>query len=113
MNLRVYLPKQRNIRSLFNRQHFRLKEKEEGFPRGDPGSPLWLRAKGTPAQTIDLIKATPLGDRLSALHAIFRQIFRHFLQNLLEIRQYSCVDFVNLTKNYARNLTRNFCAVLP
>ena len=58
-------------------------------------------------------KATPLGDRLTALHAIFRQIFRHFRQNLLEIRQYSCVDFVNLTKNYARNLTRNLCAVLP
>ena len=59
------------------------------------------------------INATPLGDRLTALHAIFRQIFRHFRQNLLEIRQYSCVDFVNLTKNYARNLTRNLCAVLP
>ena len=59
------------------------------------------------------IKATPLGDRLTALHAIFRQIFRHFRQNLLEIRQYSCVDFVNLTKNYARNLTHNLCAVLP
>ena len=59
------------------------------------------------------VKATPHKDRLSALHAIFRQIFRHFRQNLLEIRQYSCVDFVNLTKNYARNLTRNLCAVLP
>ena len=58
-------------------------------------------------------KATPNKDRLSALHAIFRQIFRHFRQNLLGIRQYSCVDFVNLTKNYARNLTRNLCAVLP
>ena len=34
MNFRVYLPKQRNIRSFFSRQYFRLKEKEEGFPKG-------------------------------------------------------------------------------
>ena len=64
-------------------------------------------------KSLTSIKATPHKDRLTALHAIFRQIFRHFRQNLLEIRQYSCVDFVNLTKNYARNLTHNLCAVLP
>ena len=29
---------------------------------GNLGSPLWLRAKGTPAQTIELIKATPHRD---------------------------------------------------
>ena len=61
----------------------------------------------------DQIKVPAHKDRPSALHAIFRQIFRHFRQNLLEIRQYSCVDFVNLTKNYAQNLTHNLCAVLP
>ena len=34
MNFRVYLPNQRFIRSYVSRQHFRLKEKEEGFPKG-------------------------------------------------------------------------------
>ena len=43
--------------------------------------------------------AAPLGGRLSALHPIFRQIFPHFRKNL--------------TKNYAGNLTRDLCAVLP
>ena len=63
--------------------------------------------------SVCFFKATPHKDRLSALHAIFRQIFRHFRYNFLEIRQYSSVDFVNLTKNYARNLTHNLCVVLP
>ena len=63
MKRRIRSPMQRNIRSFFSRQHFRLKEKEEGFPKGgNLGSPLWLRAKGTPAQTIELIKATPHRD---------------------------------------------------
>ena len=39
-------------------------------------------------KSLTSIKATPHKDRLTALHAIFRQIFRHFRQNLLEIRQY-------------------------
>ena len=34
MNFRVYLPKQRFIRSFVSRQHYWLKEKEEGFPKG-------------------------------------------------------------------------------
>ena len=38
---------------------------------------------------------------------------RHLAPKSLEMRLYSCVDFVNLTKNYARNLTHNLCAVLP
>ena len=40
MNFRVYLPNQRFIRTFVSRQHFRFKEKEEGFPKGgEPGFP--------------------------------------------------------------------------
>ena len=46
MNRRIRSPNQSGIRSFVSRQHFRLKEKEEGFPKGgNLGSPLWLRAK--------------------------------------------------------------------
>ena len=34
MFLRFRSPKQRNILSYVSRQHFRLKENEEGFPKG-------------------------------------------------------------------------------
>ena len=34
MFLRFRSPKQRFIRTFVSRQHFRLKEKEEGFPKG-------------------------------------------------------------------------------
>ena len=46
MNFRVYLPKQRNIRSFFSRQHFPAQRKGGGISKGgNLGSPLWLRAK--------------------------------------------------------------------
>ena len=37
-----------------------------------------------------LIKATPHKARLTALHAICVQIFRHIAQKSLAIRQYAC-----------------------
>jgi len=40
------------------------------------------------------VKATPRKDRLTALHASCLHLFRHIAQILLEIRQYSCVEFV-------------------
>ena len=40
------------------------------------------------------IKATPHKDRLEALHVICLQIFRYLAQNLFDIRQYACIDFV-------------------
>ena len=35
--------------------------------------------------------ATPHNYRLTALHAICLQIFRHITQKLLDIRKYACV----------------------
>ena len=40
------------------------------------------------------VKATPHKDRLTALHIICLQIFRYLAQNLFDIRQYACIDFV-------------------
>ena len=40
------------------------------------------------------IKATPHKDRLEALHVICLQIFLYLAQNLFDIRQYVCIDFV-------------------
>ncbi len=39
-------------------------------------------------------KAIPHNDRLTALHAACLHIFRNLAQILLEIRQYSCVEFM-------------------
>ena len=39
---------------------------------------------------IRIIKATPHKARLTALHAICVQIFRHIAQKSLAIRQYAC-----------------------
>ena len=41
-----------------------------------------------------ILEATPHKDRLTALYVICLHIFRHITQKLLEIRQYSCVDFM-------------------
>ncbi len=54
------------------------------------------------------IKEPPDKSRLTAERAPCADIFRHFCQKLLEIRQYSRVAFDNLTKNsdtqYARSI---------
>ncbi len=50
---------------------------------------------------------------LRALPPACLHIFRHFCQKLLEIRQYSCVAFGNLTKNLTAQSSDNLCAVLP
>ena len=59
------------------------------------------------------IKATPHNYRPSGFVGTCLQIFRHFCQKLLEIRQYSCVVFGNLTKNLTAQSLDNNCAVLP
>ncbi len=41
-----------------------------------------------------LLKAIPHNDRLRALRAACLHIFGHLAQILLEIRQYSCVEFM-------------------
>ena len=61
----------------------------------------------------DYIKAPPHKDRLTPLHAICLHIFRHFRQKNLDIRQYACGFFGNLTKNLTAHLTHNLCAVAP
>ena len=53
------------------------------------------------------IKETLNKSRLTAERTSCPDIFRHFCQKLLEIRQYSCVTFVNLTKNLMEQFARS------
>ena len=53
MFLRFRSTKQRFIRTFVSRQHCPVQRKGGGISKGgNLGSPLWLRAEGTPAQTI-------------------------------------------------------------
>ena len=74
MYRRIRSPKQRFIRTFVSRQHFPAQRKGGGISKGgNPGSPLWLRAGGTPAQTIDLRQhRTEIVRQISSI--IFRQI---------------------------------------
>ena len=70
--------------------------------------------------------ATPHKARLTALHAICVQIFRHIAQKYLAIRQYACGIFRQSDEKFddasvaqsppdgfARHLRAKLCAVLP
>ena len=70
MNFRVYLPKQRFIRSFVSRQHFPAQRKGGGISKGgNPGSPLWLRAEGTHRTDCRLRKNKPDPNRLPRQHS--------------------------------------------
>ena len=57
MYRRIRSPKQRFIRSFVSRQHFPAQRKGGGISKGgNPGSPLWLRAEGTPCTDCRLIR---------------------------------------------------------
>ncbi len=57
-------------------------------------------------------KATPHNDRLVALRAACLHIFCHLTQVLLEIRQYSCVEFMQADeKFYCAIHTQSLCGV--
>ena len=57
--------------------------------------------------------ATPHKARLTALHAICVQIFRHIAQKYLPYGSMPAEFLGNLTKNLTTHLSHNLCAVLP
>ena len=60
MNFRVYLPKQRYILSYVSQSALSAQRKGGGISKGgNPGSPLWLRAKGTHRTDCRLRKNKP------------------------------------------------------
>ena len=61
---------------------------------------------------ICLFKATPRNDRLTALRVACLHIFRQLAQILLEIRQYSCVGFIQADeKSDGAIHTQSLCGV--
>ena len=57
-------------------------------------------------------KATPRNDRLTALRVACLHIFRQLAQILLEIRQYSCVGFIQADeKSDGAIHTQSLCGV--
>ena len=61
---------------------------------------------------INAFKAIPHKARLTALHAICLQIFRHITQKSLDIRQYACGIFVQSDKksDYASD-AQSLCGI--
>jgi hypothetical protein len=58
------------------------------------------------------IKATPHKDRLMALLHICLNIFRHFAQKSLDIRQYACeISIQSDEKSYCASAQQSLCGV--
>jgi len=60
----------------------------------------------------NILKAIPHNDRLTALRAACLHIFGHLTQILLEIRRYSCVEFMQaVEKSDCAIHTQSLCGV--
>ena len=68
---------------------------------------LYIKCLTAAKLSAAVFKETLNKSRLSAERTSCPDIFRHFCQKFLEIRQYYCVTFVNLTKNPAVQSARS------
>ncbi|WP_156902512.1 hypothetical protein [Ruminococcus callidus] len=93
--------------------------RRQGGQSGEGAFPVSLAKKSERVSVFGehalILMATPHKARLTALHAIYVQIFRHIAQKSLAIRKVCLRNFYAICrpKNLTTHLTHKLCAVLP